>query len=277
MPTTRRTARVETVQNVDDKQIALDYIHAIMMLKAELKELRLGYKVAVMQNQPQNVLDQKVKEYDNLWITKWPHFAAPDFRQRVLAHYSPTDPNRPRFENREPHYLAHPLYNETDQPFPAKNIIKKYIDWRKRGQILKVALIAKRGVINDRHRVREWETRINGMMSVASFEDTLKKLLNPNPVNYSNHDFGDDDDEEQPPAFVPIANPFPLGRGRPTYGTQSNQPYARTPPGSPSDTAGFLPSYAASLTVGGQRRRKTRGKKQRRTRKKYFSKKYRKN
>ena len=277
MPTTRRrTARVATAQDVDDKQIASNYIHDINMLKAELKELRIGYKVAVMQNQPQNVLDQKVKEYDNLWITKWPHFAAPDFRQRVLAHYSPTDPNRPQYEHNAPHYLAHPIYNETDQPFPSRNIIKKYINWRKRGQILKVALIAKRGVKNERQRFPEWDTRINGMLDVMDFERSLKKLLNPNPVNYSNHDFGDDDDEEQPPAFAPIANPFPLGRGGPTYGNRQSQPYARTPPGSPSDTAGILPSYA-SLTVGGKRRRKTRGKKQRRTRKKYFSKKYRKN
>jgi hypothetical protein len=267
MPTTRRrTARVETVQNVDDKQIAKKYFDDIMRLKADLKELRLGYKVAVMQNQRQNVLERKVKEYDNLWITKWPHFAAPDFKQRVLAHYSPTDPHRPQYENMEPPFQAHPIYNETDQPFPSRNIIKKYINWRKRGQILKVALIAKRGVINERERFPEWDTRINGMFDVMDFERSLKKLLDPSPLPYPWYDLPDNDDYDEEDEES----------GRPTYLNRPSQPYAITPPGSPSDRAGILPSYAESFTVGG-RRRKTRGKKQRRTRKKYFSKKYRKN
>jgi hypothetical protein len=269
MNRTRRTARVSTVPVVDDKQIAENYIHEIMMLKAELKGLRVEYKVAVMQNQPQIVLDRKIKEYDNLWITRWPHFLGPDFKQRVLPHYSPTDRYRPKhieprlrsnpYFNIEPNFRANPLYGPTDQPFPHTSIIEKYINWRKRGQILKAALIVRRGVKNERQRFQEWETRINGMMSVASFEDTLKILLDRNPLPYSS--------QEIPPS----------------YREQSPQPYAITPPGSPATVAaGVLPPYYGSVRAGGQRRRKTRGKKQRRTRKKYFlsrtsTKKYRKN
>jgi hypothetical protein len=318
MPTLRRTARVGTTQLEENKAVANKYMHDIAVLKAALKEKRLEYELAVMQRASQeelvtmrrvseyelavtrhaspqdllarqrasqqellamqrvteNVLQKKMYEYDVLWMSDWPQFEPPLFNKRAPTHFEPRNPMLPAS------YPPKPVFNRENLPYPNKTIINKYIGPFKRREIVKAALLVNRGVKNKRRRGQEFETAINGMMNITTFEHELKRLLNPNPPGYTNQNEEEGEDWENAEEFTTMDNENnnalqryrqladPTGLPAPVYVPS----YANAPPsGEPPALAQILPRYSSpdylqiSATAGG-RGRKTRRKKQRRTR-----------
>ena len=281
--------RVYTATAAEDKTVALEYIKRIQALKEKLLELRKNYKDESKKREiPVMEMNAKQNEYDNVWRTGWPRFSQ-------VSHYK-------RF--------SEPPYGLTDLPYPTKDIIKKYINGRARGRIIKTALVVNYGVIDKRHRIDEHEPAINAAFNIDQFAKYLRQYLNPkvpqyystSPPEYINeedyeynpNDYANQNERDSPPS--PVANPFPDTPGRfnrqrnrdaPTYATLQDNNRARVtrsrrlayadqaPAGSPPRViSGQLPGYIVpqgEFSTGGKKR-KTRRKKERRTRRKHQKK-----
>ena len=233
-----RNSRVSATNAVNDKHLAKNYAREIWVIGADLKAARLDYKLKVVRNSPQSVLNRVTDDFRKV-VLRWPYYDGTPQNRRVY----------PDSEGR---------YPENAQPYPSKNIISKYIGMAARAKIIKVALLARLGVEDERQRFEGLLPTINAMADVNEFMRSIKKYLNrivaPHPPEYPNsEDYDDDYDAPPPPA-----------RNAPVYARTANQPYAVTPPSpQPSRLIGEQPpEYHA-----GNGRRKTRRVRRRKARK----------
>ena len=171
--TPQRTARqTRRTERQGLKQIAKDYVNDIKNIRTQLKAKRHEYEEAVLQNQPQAILEIIKNEF------------------RVIARTWPRFTGNVRVQD-----------NPMAFPYPENNVIK-LIGLRDKINIVKTSLLVERE-INDRSRLDVAEAVLETMSSdTTMFKNYLRTKLSPPGYIGVNEDDDEDvqgyEDDESP-------------------------------------------------------------------------------
>ena len=196
--------------------IAKTYATEIDNLRGRLREIRRGYKLAIVRKNARETVQRKT-EFDQLIQTDWPFFIGYD-----------RTTERP--------------YSAAAKPYPSDQVLA-LTTLKQRWRIIATALLAYRGVDQKRH-LDELVPKINGALNLSEFKVLLKKYISPpsyeNPPTYpfpGENEDGDADWDQAVNSYVvqPVAPHIPYPVRQQTYGNRAppDPAWLMPPEGSP--------------------------------------------
>jgi hypothetical protein len=199
--------------------IAKTYATEIDNLRGRLREIRRGYKLAIVRKNAREIVQRK-NEFDQLTQTDWPFFIGYD-----------RTTERP--------------YSTVAKPYPSDQVLA-LTTLKQRWRIIATALLAYRGVDQKRH-LDELVPKINGALNLSEFKVLLKKYISPptyeNPPAYpfpGENEDGDADNaawDQAVNSYVvqPVAPYIPYPVRQQTYGNRAppDPAWLMPPEGSP--------------------------------------------